>query len=495
MTLLKRADAISILSAWETLTHAVSLGPHHALKPSSLTGSALLQQSLAQAYIVDRVILREGALGAMVSEQYQGIDEALLVLVAQDPDTCCTALDSLARVLELRPSNGLAIPLDLVLSHVHNIVLSSTDPEVISKAQAVLADGLNNANLQLSFFGLMTEDKVMESLSKLEKQCLYGPPSNMQGALHLLGFFLDFAYHNYANQHGTILAMIARYIRLLRMTIIDTNPFDTRFAAVQSISTLNHIFSANTTSNLTAPLILGLSIVLYDMLNDDDDEIRDAAAHATATLFRNARQDPTIKDTVPILTCHHLASWLRFTFPHSRDLTREALRRLTNTPPPQKLFGSPFKVTFAQERKEDDALFVIEKQNLYKDDTLDALLWSRVLCTLPPRSEFHKELAQWVQEGLATLTETVRKEQDGALGWPSKPEVFTLGIRVICAAEVVLKWSDVSERADVIKALREFVDLGRRGGVHGLWVEKIERVLEKEVVGMLMRVKESLPVV
>ena len=63
-------------------------------------------------------------------------------------------------------------------------------------------------------------------------------------------------------------------------------------------------------------------------------------------------------------------------------------------------------------------------------------------------------------------------------------------MRVFCAAEVVL---DGEERAEVMKALREFADKAAEAGVHGLWVEKVEGLLSKEVLGMLVRVKKGLP--
>lgn len=96
-------------------------------------------------------------------------------------------------------------------------------------------------------------------------------------------------------------------------------------------------------------------------------------------------------------------------------------------------------------------------------------------------------------DGLAALTETARREGDGALGWTSKAEVFALGMRVICAAEVVLGWKvEGVEAGSVRRTLRELVDVRSGEGVHGLWVEKIEAVLEREVLEGLRRVYGSL---
>lgn len=151
----------------------------------------------------------------------------------------------------------------------------------------------------------------------------------------------------------------------------------------------------------------------------------------------------------------------------------------------------------AEERKEDNTLFSIEKRNLFKDDTLDTALWSRVLraidvTTMP--SEYVEGLKKWTTDGLAALTATARTESDGPLGWTSKAEVFTLGMRVICAAEVVLGWGGASA-GNVKKALRELADVDDGEGIHGLWLEKIESVLEDSVISSLSRVHGSMSMV
>lgn len=491
--LLGRRDAAELLPAWIAVTRVFDLGPTFALTTSKQVADALLRKSLAQAYIIDRVILSDGTVGQLTNEKYQDIGETLTHLSTEDPDTCCAALFTLESVLKLEVDNGLTIPLDLILGHVHNALLSSTDAEVISIAQSVLANGLTRSSLRKGFFSVTTEDQILSTIPKLEAQCLNGPPSNMQSALHLLGFFLDFAYQKYPTQRRKIFTSVTHYIRILRMTIIDTNPFDMRFAAIQSLSALSSIWK---TSTATGPLILGLGFVLYDLLNDDDDEIRDVAALTTGNLLR-AQLDPQIQDTVPILTSHRLATWLPSAFVNSTDLRHEALRRLTNTPSPTPLFSISFEETFAVERKEDNALFATEKQNLYRDDTLDAVLWARVLISLtPPTSSMSTKLIPWVLDGLGVLTETAEQEGDGALGWASKSEVFTLGMRIILGAEVVLAWCkgglESVKRMEVLVAMEKLVDVGRQREVHGLWILKAEKVLQKEVLGVLRRVKGNL---
>ncbi|KAH8724346.1 HEAT repeat protein-like protein [Phaeosphaeriaceae sp. PMI808] len=428
MAILRRPISSSILLTWQGLTSAVSIGPDYAFEVSKVVGDALLRQSLAQVFFIDRIILRDDSLKQMILKEYQGIGDALMLLATDDPDSCCMALETIDNILTTISPNGVNIPLDLVMAYVHRVILHATDTEVISKAQDLLANSLTNDFLKTTFFTLITEPQVLLTLTKLENQCLSAPPSNTQSALHLLGFFLDHAYAVCTTHLHLILHKIARYIRLLRMTIIDTNPFDMRFAAAQSISALSAFWAANPTSKSTSPLILGLSLILHDMLSDDDDEIRDTAAQATTSLLRAQSPHQNIKNTVPILASHHLAMFLSNKFRSNNHLALEAMRRLTNTPPHTPLFATPFSHTLEQERKEDTALFASEKQNLYKDDVLDAVLWSRVLASVR-RPDRATDLAVWVLDALAHLTRVASDEADGPLGWSSKGEVFALGMR------------------------------------------------------------------
>ncbi|KAL5117570.1 hypothetical protein ACEQ8H_004463 [Pleosporales sp. CAS-2024a] len=528
MAMVRRSDAVSALPGWEALTAAVSFGPHYALGVSAAAGHALLRQSLANVFFIDRLIVRGNNTSQMASHGLQDIGEALLLLADKDQDTFCGALDTLGRLLRLDSSNGITAPLELLMAAIHNVLLHATDAEVISKAQAVLATGLDNSNLKTRFFNLLTKDQTMLTLVKLEDQCLDGPPSNLQSALHLFGHLLDHAYAAYTSQHRDLLGAIARYIRLLRMSITDTNPFDTRFAAARSLTALHHTWLMSPACKTTAPLILGLSFILDDLLNDDDDEIRRLAASTTST-FLHAQQQiqiqtqktPTTQGrahlqmmhtqttngilttpTVPLLSTHRLASFLAHTFPHSKHLMRESTRRLlpllliinpttttSTTTTTTTTTITPFAAQLATANRDSTALFATEKQNLYRDATLDALLHARILARARLSLCAHGHVKRRVVEALAVLgrmaAAAAGEERDGPLGWASKPEVFALGMRVFCAAEVVV------DDGEVMVGLARVAHVLREKGGHGLWVERVERILEKGVVGLLRRVKAS----
>src|SRR5690349_4391482 len=76
INLLRRPNATSILHAWEHLTRSIEIGPDYALGINKTAANALLRQSLASTFFIDRIILRDNSVGLLVSNDYQGIDEA-----------------------------------------------------------------------------------------------------------------------------------------------------------------------------------------------------------------------------------------------------------------------------------------------------------------------------------------------------------------------------------------------------------------------------------
>lgn len=499
LSILQRQESKSVLVAWTQLTSAISIGPDFGLGVSDESDSPLRTEALARLFVVDRVIVRPESLSTIVSEDYQSIGDALMLLAARDPDTCCAALETVEVIVEKATFNAPKKPKSLLMAHVHRVVLYAEDSEVTSKAQHVLAAALDSDfSRRAEFFSLITDPQLLQTLTKLEDQCLTGPPSNMQSALHLLGFFLEHTYHSLPSARDEVLAATTRYIRLLRMTIVDTNPFDTRFAAAQSICALQDIWTTGIPTSATSPHVLGLGLILYDMLQDDDDEIRDLGALA-ASIFISRTSRTQASPTVPLLATQHLLTHLLALFPKSAALATHALRRLTSTEAPSALFKTPFAESLNEVTKPQTALFAQEKQNLFKDDVLDALCWARVLASPGIASALSgpvlESAATWTGDALAVLTARFETEADGALGWASKPEVFTWLIRVVCLTESVLQ-SGNKGKTEVKLGLAKLVAAMGKAEGHAVVIQRAEKVLEEDVLrslGMLKGVAKEAP--
>ena len=284
--------------------------------------------------------------------------------------------------------------------------------------------------------------------------------------------------------------LLQLYVRL-----IDTKQdFTLRLSAINSLRgfTLVLYRSQVPISRPTSERLISLLFTLYDALNDDDEELRFLAAEAAAMLLRTFGVRCPLLNPVPIIAQQMLAQYLVKHHHRSSHVLTGALDRLT---------GSGVFVN-VEERliaalEDDDALFVVEKQNLYMDPVREAWFWCRVLqhlhaCSLP--HQVLKAFGRWTARGTTALKAHTALVGDGPLGWTSKPEVFALGMQVIHAAEVVLKWRTHGvtslgvSGSEVRRALREWADVGMERKLHPLWVEAVEELLGRSVEEKLLRV-------
>jgi hypothetical protein len=155
--------------------------------------------------------------------QKANVCDILTDLAANDPDTCCDILSTLGDIIHNSGSASLGVPKAQLLSYIHELILNAKDNEVVSKCQSMLAESLADEELNEEFFEFLGKADVFESIEKIQSQCLGGPPSNMQSALHLMGYFLDFVFCSYPKSRAEVIPHVERYIRILRMTIVDTN--------------------------------------------------------------------------------------------------------------------------------------------------------------------------------------------------------------------------------------------------------------------------------
>ena len=254
------------------------------------------------------------------------------------------------------------------------------------------------------------------------------------------------------------------------------------------------------------------------MLIDDDEDVRDQAALIVSWILSNTQfgdgQPATTSNCSlnPHVAKLNLVTFLCTSYAHSEDLYLVALRRLTSSTELKKaelatssanysqdpsfneansyLFP-PLKSALSHARKENTALFAEEKQNLYIDPVAEAQHWADVLSRLSSTTNINPALTthfrNWVTSGLVTLIQTAEAEFDGPLGWTSKPAVFTLGMRVISAAKLLVardgcrRFSIVDGgeelEEEILGLLKRLLEVGRRRGMHVLWLRKIEEIV------------------
>ena len=195
-------------------------------------------------------------------------------------------------------------------------------------------------------------------------------------------------------------------------------------------------------------------LAIYDSLNDDDEDIRNVGAKIVSTILE--------AELAPLPAQTEFIRFLNQYFCHSPLWTWNNVCRITGNnsqifeKEPASL-DQP-KDIFRTASTRDDSLFAEEKQNLFVDEVREVRQWTaafenvaveRSRCCQtdskgkPLKKENRQSLAEsalatWTLEGLEHMTELVKVE-DGPLGYVSNPVIFTACMRVILAANALIK--------------------------------------------------------
>jgi len=254
------------------------------------------------------------------------------------------------------------------------------------------------------------------------------------------------------------------------------------------------------------PDLLGLYLALYDTLLDDDEDVREQAATAVSALISAIDSDSTSDfgsslSLSPPAAKHKLLDFIGEGYHTSTELFVLAVEKLIG----MKL--SP--CTYSERGGSNDALraptmrpvgeisleaqmpqtavFVEEKQNLYIDTVKEAEIWAEVLIGLDGNAcvvEVADALEVWTVDGLLHLLDNLRRSSDFAYGPTSLPDVFTLFMRVIMSAKVIMARSILASGQGRItenrcwKLLSELLILGRELDLHSLLIDRMDKILE-----------------
>lgn len=244
-----------------------------------------------------------------------------------------------------------------------------------------------------------------------------------------------------------------------------------------------------------------LALALYDALNDDDSDLREMAAQAVGrfnSLENHGGRNTIVK--VPIVAARSLCTYLVQHRASAHNLLGVAIGRLTGQSVRMAKALEPVNATLRQVLHQKRRLFEEEKQNLYRDNVREAEIWACVLMRLSwiaSSQVLIDTFVTWTMEGLNTLMEQTKSDLDGPLGWSSKGATFTLGMRVLCAVNVLLKWRQRSSRvrikgSELRRKLHELADYGKEQDLHPLWLIHIEKTLEQSVRERVQRVAAVL---
>lgn len=191
--------------------------------------------------------------------------------------------------------------------------------------------------------------------------------------------------------------------------------------------------------------------MLYDTLNDDDDEVREAGSVAAKSILG--------QNLVPLEASNRLLQWLIQHFSTSADLKAITASRVAGHRHDQ-LWNSP-GAQLAAALRSDDSLFAVEEQNLFIDEVREANRWATVFQNLKwdggksEDGEVLRKLDEWLLDGLAQMQQLLEQE-DGPLGWASNPSVFAICTSILRGSVILSKAHGSSK---LCQAIAKFKDL------------------------------------
>ena len=261
-----------------------------------------------------------------------------------------------------------------------------------------------------------------------------------------------------------------------------------------------------------APHLLGVYLALYDTLVDDDEDVRDYGAKTVSSLLSAIVKDPATGSSPglslsPPAAERTLQNFLQEGYQKSRAMFVEAARRLvglksTYHTTSYTLDGlikddangvasqlRPVAELSLEARMTQLVVFVEEKQNLYLDTVTEAETWALLLVRIDAGAwdpDLTTALESWTIDGLLHLLQMAEdSNDDGALSPTSKPEVYTLYMRVILAAKVLMTQSSQFSSNGKPKEhpckplLEKLYNLGKQHLMHDLLLERIHLILDE----------------
>ena len=247
-------------------------------------------------------------------------------------------------------------------------------------------------------------------------------------------------------------------------------------------------------------------MVLYDVLVDDDEEIREQGSRTVSSLL-SAHTDTGLPLS-PAAAKSRLLDFLEQRYQGSTVFSVEAVRKLTGLP---SIYSAksheycsdkddecrsislqlrPVAELLLEARAMQIAVFVEEKQNLYVDQISEADGWANILVDMDAavwEPTVVSAWQSWTTNGLDYLLDFCEKMSDlEALSLISIPEMYTLFMRVVLSAKVLVNGAPQmnAERDrknhDCRVLLRKLLELGTQRRLHGLLLDRIRYILEGE---------------
>ena len=449
---------------------------------SKVPGFAVLLQALGRFFAVQIAWINDDHI-----REEPVPEETVLALAREDEDACCYLLEELDDLHWLMDS----VAKKCAGHACQSIISSGFGVKLKSAAQSTLLsllakDDQNNCPTSWVDCDINTTDYSGETGINQEY---------VDRALQLQGVYLD---HRIATEQIATPDFSNAIVQWTTACVsaVANSGINTREAAVYALHRCKHLWGALALREKLHSYFLRLCIAIYDLLVDDDEDIRNLAAEITQRIAATSGKIHAA-DVEPITAGSKLLTFCVKQWPRNLHLAIQAAVRAFGISEPNWTSVSEQLLSLTWN---DTALFAVEKQNLYIDEVREAWVWSRMLMRLSPAAlpkAMIKKLGHWAADGLTALADRGKSEIDGPLGWTSKPEVFTLGMRVIYGTEVLFSLVERNRRIPVApsqlrKKLYDFINVSKASGVNFFWCSEAERVLSESVSHKLLKIGERI---
>lgn len=281
--------------------------------------------------------------------------------------------------------------------------------------------------------------------------------------------------------NSTFVSKLYEWAQAIQTTLHDDSVFS-RQAAVHGLTHLDRTWPKLAQDSSADQLLRSLCLSVYDLLNDDDEEIRIEAANTAHKILSADSVSAASGPAVPLVATQQLAELLTRRWPDNTDLFDTAVLRAFGVRTGGVKSAEQLLQSF---EKAEYALFKEEKQNLYIDDVRETRLWAKVAMHLSGsavQEALLMDLTKWTVDGIAALVDKFKFSIDGPLGWSSEENAFLLGLQIVHAAEVLLLLAGQgvapSVLTDILRdGLTAFVEVARIRGGNVSWIRDGERVL------------------
>ncbi|PCH00030.1 Armadillo-like helical [Penicillium occitanis (nom. inval.)] len=484
------SEFINNYSLEHDLAELVNSGPQSPDRISAKRAESLLRRSLTWCVILNNT------LSIFVSAEDTspaGLMGPFFDLSASDSDATCWILERIRLVFPSYDGQKEFISLYLLVL-VQSFHEESLKAQTALNLAEILEDALKRG-IEVEFaskWARVSDHLSLQSEENIWSRELTDNVLRLQGSLLTLKYMHAERTDSTTESNGGLdLLDLRRWAVSLRSALSEETVFSARSSAIMSLRTFSRILRKPKQAPDTTPVTLEIYLILYDMLNDDDDELRSLSAPIASWILSHSAIFPNQTVTLGALPASEsLVEFISDNYPTQPVLFRHVVTRLMKETLTQKKHTDfiSFETLFEDYSKESLALFEEEKQNLFIDDVREIDTWTKVFGRLD-KSAYDKttisKLKVWVSNGLKYLNDKVTSsaaggQPDDVLGWTSKPEVYTLGCLLFSVASLLIAISEKEEAGNFKRTLKNLYERGQMISLHPLWLDRIQGAISVE---------------